>query len=127
MMGPVNAQVFLTLDHNCQIEAQVTGDAARELRLSPGGDVVALVKAPAVFLLGDPSTRTSVSNHLTGVVSRIQDGAVNAEVVLDLPLTRARHVTSIVTMQAVASLGLRVGSPATAAFQASSVILAVFS
>jgi molybdopterin-binding protein len=75
---------------------------------------------------GDTSARTSVSNHLTKVVSRIQEGAVNAEVVLDLPLTRTRHVTSIITMQAVASLALSVGSPATAAFQATSVILAAF-
>jgi len=127
VMGSVSAQVFLTLDRSCQIEAQVTADAARELRLSSGVEVVALVKAPAVFLLGDTNARTSVSNHLTGVVSRIQEGAVNAEVVLDLPLTRTRHVTSIITMQAVASLALRAGSSATAAFQASSVILATFS
>jgi molybdopterin-binding protein len=67
--------------------------------------VIALVKAPAVFLLSDPDTRTSVSNHLTGVVSRIREGPVNAEVVADLPLPRVRHVTSIVTTPALAALG----------------------
>lgn len=77
-----------------------------------------------MFLLADTNVRTSVNNHLTGIVSRIQAGSVNAEVVLDLPLKRTRHVTSVVTMQAVASLGLKVGSPATAAFQSTSVILA---
>lgn len=124
--GPINAQVFLALDEECEIEAQVTTDAVKELSLAPGQEVVALVKAPAVFLLGGTGMRTSVNNHLTGVVSRIQEGAVNAEVVLDLPLKRTRHVTSVVTMQAVASLGLKVGSPATAAFQATSLVLATF-
>jgi molybdate transport system regulatory protein len=124
--GPVSAQVFLMLDEACEIEAQVTTDAVKSLGLSPGNEVVALIKAPAVFLLTDTTVRTSVSNHLTGVVSRIHEGAVNAEVVLDLPLQRTKHVTSVVTMRAVTSLGLKVGSPATAAFQATSVILATF-
>lgn len=123
-LGAVSAQVFLALDEDCEIEAQVTTEAVSELRLAPGHEVVALVKAPAVFLLSDTSVRTSVSNHLTGVVSRIQEGAVNAEIVLDLPLKRTRHVTAVVTMRAVRSLSLKVGSPAAAAFQATSVILA---
>ena len=124
--GAVSAEVFLSLDEECEIEAQVTTDAIKELGLAPGQAVVALVKAPAVFLLTDTKVRTSVSNHLTGVVSRIQEGAVNAEVVLDLPLKRTRHVTSVVTMRAVEALGLAVGSTATAAFQATSLILMTF-
>jgi len=43
---------------------------------------------------------------------------------VDLPLTRVRHVTAVVTTRAVALLGLEIGSPVTAAFQASSVLLA---
>src|SRR5262245_35160851 len=93
--GPVSAQVILSLDERCEIEAQITTAAVRDLGLSPGREVVALVKAPAVFLLGATRVRTSVSNHLEGVVSRLHPGAVNAEVVLDLPLQRARHVTSV--------------------------------
>ena len=124
--GPVSAQVFLALADDCELEAQITSDSVKHLALSPGKEVIALVKAPAVFLLSDPDTLTSVSNHLTGTVSRIHQGSVNAEVVVDLPLTRMRHITSVVTRQAVASLGLKVGSAVTAAFQATSVILTTF-
>jgi molybdate transport system regulatory protein len=124
--GPVSAQVFLALDDDCELEAQITSDSVRHLGLSAGREVIALVKAPAVFLLSDPDTRTSVSNHLSGIVSRIHQGSVNAEVVVDLSLTRTRHVTSVVTTQAVAALGLKVGSTVTAAFQATSVILTTF-
>ena len=124
--GAVSAQVFLALGDDCELEAQITGDSIKHLALEPGREVIALVKAPAVFLLSDPDTRTSVSNHLTGIVSRIHEGPVNAEVVVDLPLTRTRHITSVVTTQAVVALGLKVGSTVTAAFQATSVILTTF-
>ena len=124
--GPVSSQVFLALDDGCELEALITSDSVEHLALLPGREVIALVKAPAVFLLRDPDARTSVSNHFTGIVSRIHEGPVNAEVVVDLPLTRTRHITSVVTAQAVASLGLKVGSPVTAAFQATSVILTTF-
>src|SRR5262249_5284084 len=108
------------------LEAQITNDSVKQLSLAPGRDVIALVKAPAVFLLSDKDARTSVSNHLTGIVSRIHEGQVNAEVVVDLPLARTRHISSVVTTQAVAALGLKVGAPVTAAFQVTSVILTTF-
>lgn len=58
------------------------------------------------------------------MVSRIHEGSVSAEVVVDLQLTHTRHITAVVTTKAVASLGLTVGSIVTAAFQSSSVVLA---
>ena len=122
--GPVSALVFLALGDDCELEAQITSDSVKRLELSPGSEVIALVKAPAVFLIGDPDARTSVSNHLSGVISRIHKGPASAEVVVDLSLTRVRRVTAVVTTQAVTSLGLEVGSTVTAAFQASSVVLA---
>ncbi len=96
------------------------------LDLSPGREVIALVKAPAVFLITDKEKRTTDTNYLTGVVSRLNKGPVNSEVVVDLPLARVRHVTAIVTTQSATSLGLKVGSAVTAAFQSSSVILTTF-
>ncbi len=77
--GPVNALVFLALDEDCELEAQITSDSVKQLDLAPGREVVALVKASAVFLLSDRDARTSVGNHLTGVVSRIHEGPVSAE------------------------------------------------
>lgn len=123
--GSVSAQVHLALDENCELQAMLTNDSVADLRLAPGAEVLALVKAQAVFLLGDAGVRTSVSNHLSGIVSRIQRGPVNSEISVDLPLRHTRHVTAVVTSESVAALGLEIGSPVTAAFQASSVILAI--
>ena len=77
-----------------------------------------------MILIEGLAPKTSLSNHLPGVVSRLHEGPVSTEVVVDLALTRVRHVTAVVTTQSVASLGLKEGSPVTAAFQASSVVLA---
>ena len=124
--GPANALVFLALDEGCELAAQITIDSVKQLELSPGREVIALVKAPAVFLLSGDAARTSVGNHLTGVISRIDEGPVSAEVVVDLPLPRTRHVTAVVATQALAPMGLAVGSTVTAAFQSSDVVLATF-
>lgn len=124
--GAVDAQVFITLDENCELEAQITADSVKRLELSPGREVVALVKAPSVFLLTEQNERTADTNCLSGVVSRINKGAVNSEVVVDVPLSRVRHITAVVTTETVGALGLKSGFPVTAAFQASSVILTTF-
>jgi molybdate transport system regulatory protein len=67
--------------------------------------------------------RTSVRNRLCGIVARCQDGAVNAEVVLELP--GGKTVTAIVTRESVHNLGLAVGVPACALIKASRIILAI--
>ena len=118
--------MLLALDEGCELAAQVTSDSVRQLGLSPGREVIALVKAPAIFLLTGDAGRTSVGNHLTGIISRIDEGPVSAEVVVDLPLQRMRHVTAVVVTHALVSLGLSVGSTVTAAFQSSDVVLATF-
>lgn len=124
LSGPVSAQVGLALDETCELQAMLTNDSMVDLRLAPGTEVLALVKAQAVFLLGDTGIRTSVSNHPSGIVSRIQREPVNSEVSVDLPLRHMRHVTAVVTSESVAALALEIGLPVTAAFQASSVSLA---
>lgn len=122
--GPITAQVYLALGDDCAFQAQVTSDSVQRLELDAGREVIALVKAPAVFLMVDATARTTVSNHLTGAVSRIHKGPVNSEVVVDLQLAHTRHLTAVITTESLIALDLTVGSTVTAAFQASSVVLA---
>lgn len=67
--------------------------------------------------------KISARNTLKGVVKRIEPGAVNAEVTLELP--GGLQVVSIITKKSVADLGLSVGKPAYAVIKASSVMLGV--
>jgi len=67
--------------------------------------------------------KLSARNTLKGTVKKIMLGAVNAEVVIELP--GGVQITSIVTKQAVESLGLAEGKSAYAIIKASSVMLGV--
>jgi molybdate transport system regulatory protein len=66
--------------------------------------------------------QTSARNALRGVVTRITDGAVNAEVALDV--AGGVEVVAIVTRESVAALGLAVGKPVIALIKSSFVVLA---
>ncbi len=67
--------------------------------------------------------KNSARNTLSGTVKQIKKGMVNSEVVLTLG--DKTEVASIVTNEAVESLGLMVGGKAYAIVKASSVMLAV--
>jgi len=67
--------------------------------------------------------KLSARNCLKGKVKKIIAGAVNSEVILELPGGIA--ITSIVTKEAVESLGLKEGKEAYAVIKASNVMLAV--
>ncbi|HEY2700657.1 MAG TPA: TOBE domain-containing protein [Pseudonocardiaceae bacterium] len=65
----------------------------------------------------------SARNQLTGTVSTIDDGAVMTIVKVDLG--SGQSVTASVTKEAVADLGLSVGSPVTAIIKSTEVMLGV--
>jgi molybdate transport system regulatory protein len=66
--------------------------------------------------------KTSARNALKGVVSKVTDGAVNAEVTLKV--SDALSIVAVLTRESVRSLALEPGAPAIALIKASSVILA---
>jgi molybdate transport system regulatory protein len=122
--GAVNAEVVLTLAGGEQLVAVVTMESIKNLGIAVGKEAVALVKAPWVMLMTESSDiRLSARNCLEGKVLSVTDGAVNAEVVIEL--AGGSKVYSIVTRDAVAELGLAKGVSATAVIKASHIILGV--
>jgi len=67
--------------------------------------------------------RISARNTLHGTIKEIKKGMVNSEVIL--ALDGKAEVVSIITNDAVESLGLKVGGKAYAVIKASSVMIAV--
>jgi molybdopterin-binding protein len=67
--------------------------------------------------------KLSARNVLKGTVLKIIPGSVNSEVILEV--AGGAQVVSIITNDAVASLGLTVGMTAYAVIKASNVIIAV--
>ncbi|MGY4879454.1 TOBE domain-containing protein [Vreelandella aquamarina] len=122
--GAVNSEVTLALPGGEQLVAVVTCESAKNLNLINGCEAIALIKAPWVMLMTESDgMRLSARNCLEGKVISVSDGAVNAEVVLEL--SGGSRIRSIVTRDAVEELGLKPGVSATAVIKASHIILAV--
>ena len=122
--GAVNAEVELTLAGGDRIVAIVTEGSVKSLGLAVGKDAVAYVKAPWVILLtGEANVRFSARNQLTGIVTRLSKGAINAEV--GIQLSGGTMVYAVITNEAALELGLKEGVTATALIKASHVVLGV--
>ncbi len=67
--------------------------------------------------------KLSARNMLKGKVTKIIPGAVNTEVILELP--GGAQVVSIITKESAENLGLAVGKAAYAVIKASNVMIAV--
>jgi molybdopterin-binding protein len=67
--------------------------------------------------------KISARNVLKGKVVKVTPGAVNSEVILDLP--GGTRITSITTKESVETLGLKEGKEAYAVIKASNVMIAI--
>ena len=122
--GIVNDEIELTLAAGQKIVAVVTRQSATTLGLVPGAEAFALVKASSVLLATDlGGARLSARNQLRGTVTRLQPGAVNAEVLVDVG--GGQTLAAIVTQESARSLGLAAGISVIAFFKASDVIVGV--
>ena len=125
--GSVNDEVQIKLTGGEKLVSIITHESLENLELKVGSAVVALVKASSVIVAVDDDAplRVSARNRLAGTISRLVKGAVNSEVVIDLK--GGNSVAGVITNEAVKSLKLREGAPASAIFKASSVIVGVTS
>jgi molybdate transport system regulatory protein len=122
--GAVNDEVELAVAGGHAIVAIVTHESVDNLGLQVGSEAFALVKSSSIILVsGIDTARYSARNRLAGTIARVEGGAVNTEVVIDLP--GGGSVAAIVTRESSESMGLTVGTQASAIFKASSVIIGV--
>ncbi|MBK7252186.1 MAG: TOBE domain-containing protein [Gammaproteobacteria bacterium] len=122
--GAVNDEVELEVAGGQRLVATITHESTEGLGLRVGAEAFALVKASSIVVVtNDAGARFSARNRLAGTITRLLPGAVNTEVVIELP--GGGSVAAIVTHDSSEALGLAVGAPATAIFKASSVILGI--
>lgn len=121
--GAVNSEVVLDIGAGDTIIAIVTNESVEHLKLKVGKEAYALIKAPWVIVTTSEGFKTSARNELHGTVARVQEGAVNGEVIIELK--GGKCVAAIVTNDSINSLGLKNGVKACALIKASHVILAV--
>lgn len=121
--GAINSEVILDIGGGDELAAVITNDSVDQLALKPGIEAYALVKAPWVIVTTDESLKTSARNRLCGTVVRCHEGAVNGEVVIELP--GGKLVVATITNESIHDLGLTEGRRACALIKASHVILAI--
>ena len=122
--GTVNDEIELELAGGDRIVAVITQASTQHLGLKVGSEAIALIKAPWVMLAtGDQDLRLSARNRLSGTVVKVTPGAVNTEVVVQLP--GGNTICATVTDDSARELELAEGKPATAFFSASHVIIGV--
>lgn len=122
--GAVNDEIELEVLGGHRIIAIVTRGSTESLGLKVGAEAFALIKSSSIIVVtDDEGARFSARNRLAGKVVRVQPGAVNTEVVLELPGGAA--VAAIITNDSCEALDLAEGKTASAMFKASSVILGV--
>ncbi|WP_370773607.1 molybdopterin-binding protein [Clostridium sp.] len=119
--GAVNGIVTLEFAGET-ITGTISMASINELELVPGKKAVAIIKATEVMIgIGDMTL--SARNKITGILSNINEGAVNAIVTLDI--AGGNKISATISMAAVKELGLTVGTKAVAVIKATSVMFGV--
>jgi len=121
--GAVNTVVTVGLRGGDTVVSVITENSVQRLGLQVGSEVMAVVKASSVMLALDiDPQKISARNILPGTVNRIESGAVNDVVTLDL--AGGNTLASVITSNSVKRLGLAAGMRIVAVIKASEVMLA---
>ncbi|MBV8047065.1 MAG: TOBE domain-containing protein [Paludibacterium sp.] len=121
--GAVNDLVTVALPQGEKLQVSVTRESSRQMKLAPGGEVLAFFKAGAILIAHPQQAhRIALPNRLNGRIGQIQPGTVNSELTLELPHGLTLHaMLDTATLQCLA---LAPGAPATALISPSDIILA---
>ncbi len=119
--GAVNSEVQLRITEEQQVVAMVTEQSRQDMRLEVGMPLIAMIKASSVTLAVGEDLRVSARNVLRGTVSKLDGGAVNTDVSVEL--AGGKTLSAMITNKSADQLELVEGMPIAALFKASSVIL----
>jgi molybdate transport system regulatory protein len=120
-LGEVMANVKVRLPNGLELTAAVTVDAVKELGLSTGSEVRALMKSTEVALATGPVAGLSIRNQIPGTVTEVSTGGAMAGVKVAVD---GGELTAAITADAAADLGLAVGSPVVALIKSTEISLA---
>jgi molybdate transport system regulatory protein len=121
--GQVNTEVSLDIGGGTVITAIITNVSAKDLDLKVGSQAIALFKATWVILSIDSQLRTSARNNFKGKIKKATPGAVNAEIVVEIP--GGQEIVAIVTNESYIKLGLKEGLDVCALVKSSHIIIGV--
>ena len=120
--GAVNSLIVAKLQGGEIVKATVTVDSQKALDLVAGKKVVYLFKASSIIVAKDENgLKLSATNQLKGKVVKVVEGAVNAEV--DIEIAGGDKLSAIITNESAKNLALKAGDEVTAIIKASHIII----
>lgn len=119
--GAVNGIVTLKFAGET-INGTISMAAIKELGLEEGKEAIAVIKATEV-MIGLGEMKLSARNKIKGVISSIQEGAVNAIVTMEV--AGGNHISATISMAAVKELELAPKKEAVAVIKATSVMFGI--
>ncbi len=111
---------ILLADGETRLKVAITAQSGERLGLDEGKEVLVLLKAPWVNITQDRAEAAQADNQLAGVISHIERGAEQCEVLMALPDGQMLCATLPVER----AVGLQDGSEVMAYFNADRVIIA---
>ncbi|NTU43590.1 MAG: TOBE domain-containing protein [Nitrospirales bacterium] len=122
--GQVAAIVKIGLSTGEVVSSIITNESAERLGLQEGKEAFAIIKASSVMIAKELSmAQLSARNILKGRITKIKEGMVMAEVVLDLG--GGNSIASTISDESVQRMGLKEGDEACAVVKATSVMVGV--
>ncbi|MFD5770660.1 molybdopterin-binding protein [Streptomyces sp. NPDC127049] len=118
--GEAMASVRVRLAGGQDITAAITADAVKDLGLSAGTAVKALVKSTEVALATGPVEGLSIRNQLPGSVTEVATGGAMGSVKVSV---EGGELTAAITKDAVEDLGLAAGSSVVALIKSTEISL----
>ncbi len=122
--GIINDEIELTLENGDKIFGSITRTATEKLKLSKGGDAVAIIKSTEIMLATDTEDyEFSCKNKFRGKVIKLVRGFVSGEVLIQTE--SGLLINASITLDGVNRLKLERGSDVVALFKTGSVLIAV--
>ncbi len=119
--GTVNTEVLIDIADSLQLVAIITENSRKEMALTEGQSVLAMIKASSVTLAVGENFSVSARNRFSGTIARLERGSVNTDVSIDLG--DSKTLSAMITNHSVDCLELVESSTVSAFFKASSIIL----
>lgn len=122
--GAVNGVVTIKVGEQL-VKSDITMEAIKDLGLAEGKQAIAIIKASNVLVAAgsDRVTTISARNQFPGTVAKINKGAVNGHVTIEI--ADGATITASITNEAIDDLGLSEGASAIAIVKATDVLVAV--
>lgn len=119
--GKVNSEVYIKLNSGYTMVSVITNDAVKDLKLQCGDSVVAFFKSSCVLVTTDITLNISARNKFQGTITNMQIGEINAQLYINIG--NNDMVVSVITLNSVRALGIKMGMSVSAIIKASDVMI----